>query len=279
MKRKIKKRIALVIGLCLCTYPLVSGMLERYEQRNVISTYETTISNQEEEMKQCVTSASEYNDMLYQSKGAMVGNLQTDLLSSENYETELNLTGTGMMGTLEIPKISVYLPIYHGTDEEVLSNGVGHIEGTSLPVGGEHTHSVLTGHRGLPSSKLFTRLDELEEGDLFYLRVCDETFAYQVNSIQVVKPEDVEILKIIPEKDLVSLVTCHPYGINSHRLVVTGERISYSETEYLQIDAKMPSVRELFFAGIPIILFGIVVISIIKERKERSKNAQKETNN
>lgn len=269
MKKSIKY-ITLIAGLCLCTYPLVASCIERYEQKNAISTYREDISVQEDTFTACIQNASEYNDMLHQSKGYIVADLQEGVLSKESYLKQLNLSGNGMMGTIDIPKISVNLPIYHGTEEEVLSIGVGHLEGTSLPVGGVNTHSVLTGHRGLPNSKLFTRLDELEDGDLFYIQVCNKTLAYTVSNIQVIKPEEVECLEIQQDKDLVSLVTCTPYGINSHRLVVTGERTSYEETEYLSIEPQMASMREIIFAALPLILVGIVAVKFIKERKGRN---------
>ena len=147
------------------------------------------------------------------------------MLRKEHYETLLNVSQTGIMGTLSIPKINVELPIYHETEEEVLAAGAGHMEGTALPVGGENTRCVLTGHRGLPSSKLFTRLDEMKE-DLFFLDVCEKTFAYEVSEIEVIEPEDIQAIEPKRGEDLVSLVTCTPYGLNTHRLVVTGRRVA-----------------------------------------------------
>lgn len=271
MKSRTKKRIALILGLCLCAYPLVASLFERYDQQNAISTYQSEVTTNSDEVKKCLESATRYNEMLHQSRKAVVAGLQEGILSEANYLQELNLTRTGMMGSIEIPKISVNLPIYHGTSDAVLSNAVGHVEGTSLPVGGNNTHSILTGHRGLPSSQLFTRLDEMEEGDLFYVKVCDEILAYQVQQIQVVKPEEVECLEIQQDRDLVSLITCHPYGINTHRLVITGERTTYEETEYLSIGKELPSVRELVFMILPFVLLIAVVLNYIKERKEKKR--------
>lgn len=271
MKSRTKKRIALILGLCLCAYPLVASLFERYDQQNAISTYQSEVTTNSDEVKKCLESATRYNEMLHQSRKAVVAGLQEGILSEANYLQELNLTRTGMMGSIEIPKISVNLPIYHGTSDAVLSNAVGHVEGTSLPVGGNNTHSILTGHRGLPSSQLFTRLDEMEEGDLFYVKVCDEILAYQVQQIQVVKPEEVECLEIQQDRDLVSLITCHPYGINTHRLVITGERTTYEETEYSSIGKELPSVRELVFMILPFILLLAVILNYIKERKEKKR--------
>lgn len=269
MKSRTKKHLALVLGMCLCAYPLVASIFERCDQQNAISTYKSQIETNDADTQACIESAVKYNEMLHQSQKSVVAGLQDGILSEENYLQELNLTRTGMMGSIEIPKISVNLPIYHGTSDAVLANAVGHIEGTSLPVGGNNTHSILTGHRGLPSSQLFTRLDEMEEGDLFYIKVCDEVLAYQVRNIQIIKPEEVDCLEIQQDKDLVSLITCHPYGINTHRLVITGERTTYEETEYLSIAKELPSLRELVFMVLPFVLLVAVILNYIKERKEK----------
>lgn len=271
MKSRTKKRIALILGMCLCAYPLIASIFERYEQQDAISTYQNEVEKNSDEIQNCLENAMRYNEMLYQSQKAIVAGLQEGILSEANYLQELNLTKTGMMGSIEIPKISVNLPIYHGTSDAVLSNAVGHVEGTSLPVGGNNTHSILTGHRGLPSSQLFTRLDEMEEGDLFYIKVCDEVLAYQVQKIQVIKPEEVECLEIQQDRDLVSLITCHPYGINTHRLVITGERTTYKKTEYLSIEQELPSVRELVFMVLPFIVLLVAFLNYIKERKEKKR--------
>ena len=188
------------------------------------------------------------------------------LREEKKYEELLNIHGTDIMGSLEIPKIQVELPIYHGTEDEVLSNGIGHLEGTSLPIGGENTHSVLTGHRGLPSSKLLVRLDEMKIGDLFFIHTYKEVMAYKVEDIMVVKPEDTAWMEIKGEKDLVSLVTCTPFGINSHRLIVTGHRVDYKEKEYIKIKPQIPSVREIIVTVFPILFVVSIVIIEIKNR-------------
>ena len=172
------------------------------------------------------------------------------------------------MGSIEIPSININLPIYHGTSDEVLSAGVGHLNESSLPVGGINTRSVLTGHRGLPNSKLFTRLDELEIGDLFFIRVLNETLAYKVSDIEVIEPEDVSGLEIEAGKDLVSLITCTPYGLNTHRLVVTGERTEYEPAIYENIESKNMSIREYVFLAIPFVFLTIVAV-------RRGKSARK----
>lgn len=175
------------------------------------------------------------------------------------------------MGSIEIPSININLPIYHGTSDEVLSAGVGHLNGSSLPIGGVNIKSILTAHRGLPSSKLFTRLDELVEGDLFFIRVLNETLAYKVNDIQVIDPEDVAGLEIEEGKDLVSLITCTPYGLNTHRLVVTGERTEYEPAIYENIESKNMSIREYVFLAIPFVFLTIIVGRRIKSAKKKLK--------
>lgn len=174
------------------------------------------------------------------------------------------------MGSLDIPKINVELPIYHGTDDTALSNGIGHLQGTSLPTGGENTHCVLTGHRGLPSSKLLIRLDEMKEGDLFFLRIGNDTLAYKVCKIQVVEPEDVSALQIEAGQDLVTLVTCTPYGINTHRLLVTGKRVEYKKAQHDAIKQELPSARELIFFCLPFLFAAVAIGLYLWNRMQRS---------
>lgn len=242
-----------------------------HDQSQIVGTYASeTKQLSAEEQKQILSDAENYNTMLYQTGGAVVGDA-SDSLMHENYEKLLDTSENGIMATLEIPKINVDLPVYHGTDDSVLSIGVGHIEGTSLPVGGASTHAVLSGHRGLPCSKLFTRLDELVKDDLFYIHVLDQTLAYQVEKIEVVEPDEVDALQIEADKDLVSLVTCTPYGLNTHRLIVTGHRVPYKEKQKESIQQGIPSMRELVFMILPfiflIILIGLIIAQKRKERK------------
>ena len=270
-------RIAFVLGFLLLCYPLVSGIIQARYQSRAIATYDDGVEGtSEEDLKGILEDARYYNSMLYQSQGASLGNLDTTVLSEESYDNLLNQAGTGVMGSIEIPKIDVDLPIYHGTSNEVLEVGVGHQEGTSLPVGGENTRCVLTGHRGLPGSKLFTRLDEIVEGDFFFVNVLGETLAYQVTNIEVVEPDSVDVMMIEAGKDQVSLVTCTPYGINSHRLVVTGDRVEYQEATYDSISEAVPSVRELFFTAAPFILLLIAVIFKIVDWRKGKKHETKE---
>ena len=210
--------------------------------------------------------AQKYNSMLFQASGAIIEDLVSSILCDKCYVSLLSLGDSGIMVSIEIPKIDVDLPIYLGTSDEVLSNGVGHQQGTSLPVGGDNTHCVLTGHRGLPGSKLFTRLDEIEKDDLFYISVCGETLAYQVDDIQVVDPDNTDVMKILPVEDTVSLVTCTPYGLNTHRLVVTGKRVPNKKAQYKSIEQNIPSIREIIFTALPIVLIVILLIWKIKDR-------------
>lgn len=274
-KNEILKKISFLIGLILCLYPLVSGIVEQQSQKDVVATYQQMIENSSSySIEDTLTKADEYNRALFRSKTSVLNSEEINILSEENYNQTLNM-GNGIMGSIEIPKISVNLPIYHGTSDEVLSAGVGHVNGSYLPIGGSSRKSILTGHRGLPSSKLFTRLDELELNDLFFISVLNETLAYKVVNIQVIEPEDVSSLEIEEGRDLVSLITCTPYGVNTHRLVVTGERTIYEKSVYEGINKNSMSMREVIFTIIP---FGFVTIVIgmkLKERKEK-KNGCKE---
>lgn len=266
--KKWVKRTLFLIGFLLCVFPLISNVVEQRRQNDAVATYKKAVEDtKKDDLTEIWNQAQEYNTLLYQSQGAVVDDV--DLLSDEEYNCQLNASETGVMGSLDIPKINVNLPIYHGTDEESLANGVGHIQGTSLPVGGENTHAVLSGHRGLPSSKLLVRLDEMEEGDYFFIRTCDQTLAYKVIKIEVVEPDEVEILQIQSGEDLVSLVTCTPYGINTHRLIVTGTRVEYEETEYETIRESVPSVRELLLTALPFAFLGVILFITIYDRRER----------
>lgn len=249
-------------GFLICIFPVISNIVERQRQADAVATYRQTMEKEDEkEIEEKWRQANEYNEMLFQAKGGIVEETE-----EKKYEELLNIHGTDIMGSLEIPKIQVELPIYHGTEDEVLSNGIGHLEGTSLPIGGENTHSVLTGHRGLPSSKLLVRLDEMKIGDLFFIHTYKEVMAYKVEEIMVVKPEDTAWMEIKGEKDLVSLVTCTPFGINSHRLIVTGHRVDYKEKEYIKIKPQLPSVREIMVTVFPILFVVSIVVIEIKNR-------------
>lgn len=258
------------LGFLLCCYPIASSFLDEVKQSETIHTYDNTISElKEEEIELEREKAQSYNDVLYQSKGYMIESENAQILSEDSYHQLLNTADMGMMGSIEIPKINVYLPIYHGVSETVLSNGIGHLEGSSLPIGGTSTRAILTGHRGLPNAKLFTRLDELEENDLFYIHVLDEVLAYQINKIEVIEPDDVEKIEIKAGSDLVSLITCTPYGINTHRLVLTGERVVFEKVQHDSIQKELMSVRELIFLCMPFAFLGFAGINVINNIRKR----------
>mgnify|MGYP000342618846 CR=1 FL=1 len=280
-KKSKKKRIRAILfiaGLLLCAYPLIASVMDQNYQQSMIKTYQSEMNQTSDaKVQEAKKEAIQYNEMLWQANGIIVGNMEQGILGEENYQKQLNLSGTGMMGTISIPKINVNLPIYHGVEEEVLVNGVGHLPESSLPVGGENTHCILTGHRGIPNAKLFTRLDEMETGDLFFLTVCGEKLAYQVSEIDIIHPEDVEGLGIQAEKDLVSLITCTPYGLNTKRLVVTGERIPYTEKQEQEIVPGSMSFRELVFTALPFLYLAIGIGSVIAKKKW-GKDSEKQNN-
>lgn len=275
MRKKWSTGVIFIIGFALCCLPIIWNVIEQRHQSDAVATYQNAVSKKDDtKLKEIMDNAAAYNDMLYQTGGAVVDNSDTEILSDESYEKQLNISGNGTMGSLDIPKINVELPIYHGTDDTVLSNGIGHLQGTSLPVGGANTHCVLTGHRGLPSSKLLIRLDEMVEGDLFFLRIGNETLAYKVNKIQIVEPEDVSGLQIEAGEDLVTLVTCTPYGINTHRLLVTGKRVEYKKAQHDAIKQELPSVRELIFFLLPFLFAAIAIGLYLWNRRETYKDGK-----
>ena len=276
--RNVIRKIIFIIGFLICIYPLGSSIIESFYQREAIATYENAVNNIDRaELELEYNKAEEYNSALFNYKNNILNTNSISVLGEESYNNILDM-GNGIMGSIEIPKINVNLPIYHGTSDEVLSVGVGHVYNSSLPIGGINTRSVLTGHRGLPNAKLFTRLDEIVEGDLFFVRIQDKTLAYKVNNIEVIEPEDIDAVNIIEGKDLVSLITCTPYGINTHRLVVTGERVPYESSEYESIESNRMSNREILFASIPFIFLTLAVVLKLsdKRRKEREGHEVKE---
>lgn len=271
MRKKWGICLLFLAGFLLCCLPLLFNIAAQKKQADAIATYRSSVEKEDSRLAKILKEAKEYNSMLWQSGQAVVDSLDTGILSDENYKIQLDVSGTGIMGSLDIPKINVELPIRHGTSEEILSQGIGHIQGTSLPTGGENTHSVLTGHRGLPSAKLLTRLDEMKEGDYFFLRICAETLAYKVCGIQIVRPEDATALDIRRGEDLVSIVTCTPFGLNTHRLIVTGTRVEYNEAKYQAIQAAVPSGREMLFTLLPFIAPLLAGGLYVRDRLDRGK--------
>ena len=262
----------ILVGFLICSYPIVSGLYQRSVQSGSLKTYSKALRRNEDQVEGLLKAADTYNDMLFQTQGNYIQGISDKYLTEKAYEKQLRLKDSDVMARIEIPKISVDLPIYHGVSESVLSKGVGHLRSGSLPVGGESTHAALSGHRGLPSSKLFTRLDELEKGDLFYIDVLGRTLAYRICDIQTTDPEDTDLLEIQEGRDLVTLITCTPYGINTKRLLVTGERAAYEKQEKESIQGSMMSIRELIFTAAPFVIITLLLgKEIYHHRKRRSK--------
>lgn len=275
--KKVLSKIVFIAGFIFCSYPLASSIIEGYYQKNAVATYEQSVTNTDSvALEEDYKKAEEYNETLYTYNSATVtGSTSLSILGEDSYNSILNM-GNGVMGSIEIPKINVYLPLYHGTSDEVLSVGVGHVFGSSLPVGGINTRSILSGHRGLPNAKLFTRLDEIVEDDLFFIRIQDRTLAYKVRDIKVIEPDDIDLLATEEGQDLVSLVTCTPYGLNTHRLVVTGKRVPFEKTEYESIQESTMSNRELLFAGLPFIFVGINIFFKLKDKRNERRTKKNE---
>lgn len=275
---KLVRLVGYLIAFSLIAYPLISNYVNQLHSSTIAKDYEQKVSRiSEEQEAKMIQDAQAYNQSLIGINSIM------DPFSEENeseteddiYNSLLKIDDTGMMGYIEIPKIDILLPIYHGTSEEVLQSGVGHLKNTSLPVGGKSSHAVLSGHRGLANAKIFTDLNKMKKGDVFYIKVLHHTFAYQVDQILTVEPSDTEALKIEGGKDYVTLVTCTPYAINTHRLLVRGTRIPYKEAT--KVDKEMKLERGLPFymkalIGAVIAVIGIYVISRMYGRKKEKTN-------
>ena len=284
MKKKINNLITvflvliLLAGLSLLLYPTFSDWWNSYHQTKAIASYAANVANlSNEDYEKIWKAATEYN--------ASLSERNSDYTLTEEqkkqYEQLLNVSGDGIMGYIEIPSINCSLPIYHGTQESVLQIAVGHIEWSSLPVGGASSHCVVSGHRGLPSAKLFTNLDELSKGDTFMLRVLDEVLTYEVDQILIVEPQEIGALQIEEGKDYCTLVTCTPYGINTHRLLVRGHRIdNIEEAKTIRVTADAIQIEPLLVAPVvatPILLLLIILLLLPKQpRKKHGDDADEE---
>ena len=248
-------------ALGLTLYPLISNYVNQKYASEIQTAYQELIQQMDDSiLQEAKQRAVAYN--LAITPGTADAYSEESLLSAaEDYDSQLNIAGNGIMGYVVIPKIQVNLPIYHGTDAEVLDRGVGHLLGSSLPVGGENTHTILSGHSGMASQKMFSDLEQLTQGDVFYLNVLNETLAYQVTEINTVLPYETDLLGIIPGEDLCTLVTCTPYGINTHRLLVRGSRISYEETAALKEETAStePAASTWETKYLQGVLWGVVV--------------------
>lgn len=269
--------LLLLAGVSLLLYPSLSDYWNSMHQTRAIASYAETVSQldtaQYDEMWKA---AQDYNRSLAQRETAFA---LTDEQKAA-YESLLDVSGLGVMGYIEIPEIDCSLPIYHGTEESVLQVAVGHLEWSSLPVGGEGTHCVLSGHRGLPSAKLFTNLDKLAVGDTFLLRVLDEVLTYEVDQILIVEPEQVDALGIVPGEDYCTLVTCTPYGINTHRLLVRGHRVENTpEAARMHVTADATQFDPLLVApvlAIPVLLL-LLIILLLPKRQSKSRGDEIDT--
>lgn len=272
-KRKIRLSFILSLlvflaGLSLLLYPAVSDFWQSRLQAQAAADYrERAAAMEAEETERLLQEARAYNQELAEKEERFFLTEE----EQETYNSLLSVEGTEAIGTVEIPSIQVYLPIYHGTSDEVLRMGVGHLEGTSLPVGGEGTHSVISGHRGLPSASLFTELDEMEEGDIFVLTVLGETLTYEVDQILTIEPDELEALAIEEGKDYCTLMTCTPYGVNTHRLLVRGHRVPSQET----VTEESPLPVLPIVAAAALILGGtLFFLAYRKKQKDRRKGKQ-----
>lgn len=262
--------LVFVVGLSLLLYPTFSDWWNSMHQSRAVASYvEQVATIDEDQYAELWESAWAFNRELTQRENRYA--LTEEQIT--RYEQLLNVGGTGVMGYVEIPEIQVTLPVYHGTDEAVLQIAVGHLEWTSLPVGGEGSHCVISGHRGLPSAKLFTDLDKLVAGDLFMFRVLDEVLTYEVDQILIVEPHEVQDLQVIAGKDLCTLVTCTPYGINSHRLLVRGHRVENpEEAKIVRVTSDAMQIEPMIvapIAALPMLLVLLIGILIPKRKNRR----------
>ena len=263
--------VILLIGLCLLLYPSVSNWAAQSRMSRAVATYQDQVdSTDKAQLALMLQQAQDYNQRLVETQTPLGTNLA-------DYDSVLDVDGSGVMGYLQIDKIDVKLPIYHGTDDTVLMTGLGHVPGSSLPVGGESTHAVLSGHRGLPSATLLSDLDQMEVGDTFAVHVLDQTLWYEVDKISVVLPTEVDELHVEEGADLCTLVTCTPYGVNSHRLLVRGHRIDSPENASDQVVSEAYRVDTLTAAmviAVPILVALVVWVLLATRRKRRGDGSK-----
>lgn len=300
MKRKLAVcGIVLIFlaGIGVLSYPLVSSVINNYVSRSSVEEYTKKVAQlPDQKTGKLIEEAKKYNNSLSNNL------ILTDPFDQEafqkigaDYQKVLNINDDGLIGYIDIPKINVYLPIYHGTDSEVLAKGAGHLQNTSLPVGGESTHSVISAHSAYPCETFFDYLTDMQVGDEFYIHILDRTLKYQVDQIEVILPEEVNSLRIVKGEDLVTLLTCTPYSVNTHRLLVRGKRVEYDDTKYAETGVSLASFDNgyIFFLGykIPYVVAGVVIATFVavvvfvivlivkrsrKKAKSESDNREKE---
>lgn len=272
MKKRLPTILLLLVfaaGLSLLLYPTFSDYWNSLHQTRAIATYaEDVAALDTEEYAALLAAAREYNQKLYE------GGTHWTLTDAEleEYNSLLNMTGSGIMGYISIPKISVTLPIYHGTGDAALQKGAGHLEGSSLPVGGESTHAVLSSHRGLVSAKLFTDLDQLEEGDIFTITVLDETLTYEADQILIVLPTEMDALAVEEGQDYCTLVTCTPYGVNTHRLLVRGHRVNTGDTVEVTVTGDAIQLESSVIAplvAVPVLIILLIALLLATRKRNR----------
>jgi sortase A len=279
LKKKTNKYISvflllvLLAGASLLLYPSVSNYWNSFRQSRAVATYAEKVAEIDDDTyDQLWAEAQEYNRKL-------VGKTRRYYLTDEEWEEYynlLNVAGNGIIGYIEIPSVQSAMPIYHGTDKAVLQIAIGHLEWTSLPVGGENTHSVVSGHRGLPSARLFTDLDKMVVGDTFIIRVLDEILTYEVDQIRIVLPTELNDLKIEKNKDYMTLVTCTPYGINSHRLLLRGHRIENQEAaRTIRVTSDAIQIKPILIApilAVPLLLLLLIILLFPKRKEDQAFN-------
>ena len=274
MKRRhlqiILAAVLFLLALGLTLYPVVSNYYNQRHQSQIHTAYREVLEQTDTaELERIRVRAVEYNKSITPGAVEEAYTQESIVAASENYVNQLSLGGTGIMGYVVIPRIDVELPIYHGTGSDALDRGTGHLLGSSLPVGGESTHAIITGHSGMASQKMFTDLEQLQEGDVFYLRVLDEVLAYQVDAIYTVLPHDTTYLGIVPGQDLCTLVTCTPTGVNTHRLLVQGSRIPFVPAEETEISAAsheentVSHWEDQYWLGIRLGLMAMVFLTLM----------------
>lgn len=296
MKRKLAVcGIVLIFlaGIGVLSYPLVSSLINNYVSRSSVEEYTKKVAQlPDQKTGKLIEEAKKYNNSLSNNL------ILTDPFDQEafqkigaDYQKVLNINDDGLIGYIDIPKINVYLPIYHGTDSKVLAKGAGHLQNTSLPVGGESTHSVISAHSAYPCETFFDYLTDMQVGDEFYICILDRTLKYQVDQIEVILPEEVNSLRIVKGEDLVTLLTCTPYSVNTHRLLVRGKRVEYDDTKYAETGVSLASFDNgyIFFLGykIPYVVAGVViavfvavvVLVIVLIVKHSRKKAKSESDN
>lgn len=286
MRQKIIPILIILFGFALLSYPFISNYMFEKSAGSTIKSYEKQAKTYDQKQKeQAFRKAEEYNKDLIKSVVQLTDPFKVKKSNGETliYNNILNIDHSGVMGYLEIPCISVNLPIYHGTDAEILERGVGHLAASSIPVGGKSTHSVLTGHTGLSSAKLFTDLTEMKKEDLFFIHVLDRILAYKVDQISVVRPEDTRKLQIVKGKDYVTLVTCTPYGVNDHRLLVRGVRTKYVKKQRSSIRLRnqdsqwMRTYKKAIAIGLMIVT-ALILLGKVFQKLHRKKTEHRQIN-